>query len=305
MVTKLKEKFRVKGSILVLVLVILLVAALLLIFTMNQLASYIQQTTTEKQEKVTDVFAKSALDILTKRIIENPNLYTADVNVSLQSLTVCSPNASDADKRCDANSRVHVKVLPYIFAYKLGHDQTIQATLADSTVRSTAVTPSSIELIFTPQVEDTLPDRLLVTGYYYNNGLRVLGTCVITFTNTTITRGACLGPLSAVRLSIDNTRPEYGRLRIRISATGANRAHFYRIKLLASNVQESVNISVTGPGYGNLNKVQEILLQANVLSVEADNKVSTKLIRAILMSRMMPEVFDWVLFNGSGGSIQK
>ena len=284
------------GSILVLVLVILVIASLLLIFTMNQLASYLQQRTTEKNAKITDIFAKSALDVVTKQIVNTPLDSLDDGVYRLRDLGICGADFEQKDKRCDDTSAVFVKVLKHVYLYRLNHDQTIQVN------NNTPV----VEIMLTPNSEDTLHDRILVNAYS-KNSMAPIGVCVISYRESGVSSITCLpdSNVGGVVLPVDAEHTDYGRFRVRI-VFKTSTPDYIRIKALTSNLDESVNISVTSKNYRDFQEAQEVIMIAAVSSANtSENKVKTKLIRAILMSRMMPEVFDWVLFNGSGGSIQK
>ncbi len=309
---------KVKGSTLILVLVILFVASLLLFFTMSALVSQTKQVKVEREKSKADLFAESALDSLTKKFLENPDDFlnnyvsgdslTVPLSNSSNGLGICDPSATDIEKKCSADSYVNIKKFKYIFGFKLKHDETVQVTLAKENQNPTV---SDIDFEFTDPNPSSEQQKYLVTSYYYENPtsnnrvLKVAGSCTVTFTNNS-TDVACLGNISGSILSVPADKTDFGTRRVRFTFPTNYYPHFVRIKGLYSDVNKFTWVSITGKDYSNLPLEQMVLFDSHVYTYDNNNEViHSHLVKTILVNPQMPEVMDWVFFNGSNQSVVK
>ena len=306
----------IKASTLVLVLVILFVASLLLFFTMSALVSQTKQVKVEREKDKSELFAESALDVLSKKFAEDPedfvtNYVNGDTkSVPLSSnngLGICDENADDINKKCGDQSHVLIRKLKYIYSFKLKHDETLQVTLAKKDQNATA---SDIEIEFTDPTADNHQQRYLVTAYYYvhpnmpTRALRVAGSCTITF-NQSSTSVSCLGDIHNSVLSVPDDKKDYGEKRVRLSFVN-NKPHFVRIKAIYSNINKYTWVSVTGKNYSDLPLEQMLVFDSHVYTTDANNEtLHSHLVKTIVFNPQMPEIMDWVFFNGSNQSVVK
>ncbi len=307
---------RIKGSTLVLVLIILFVASLLLFFTLSTLVSQTKQVKVEREKNKADLFAESALDVLTKKFVDNPNDFinnyvsgnstSVKLDDSANGLNICGSHYSDITKKCSDDSQVVAKKLNYVYGFKLKHDETLQVDLAK---RGQTPTVNKVDLEFTMPNLTTKQDRFLITSYYYqgsgsNIKLKVGGSCNVMFnrTNTDVT---CLGNIAGAVLGVPSDKQNYGERRVEFTFSG-NKPHFIRIKGIYSDTSKFAWISVTGANYSDLPLPQMIILDANVYTYGNNSEqLHSHLVKSIMINPQMPEVFDWVLFNGSNQSIVK
>lgn len=303
---------KIKGSTLILVLIILFVAAILMLFTMSAVVYQSKLVKTQQQKSRADLFAESALNIVSNDFLEDPSAFLANPETerTLESMGVCSSTATDLTKKCNADSKVYIKKLDYILAYRLKHGETIQVDLAD---KNNSPTVGAIDIMFTNPNYDNDIDRLLITGYYYQNPgspsatLKPTGACIINYKEHLVST-SCVGQMQlSGALSIPADKADYGNNRIRLTFTNsATRSHFIRIKGIYSNDSKETWVSVTGPNYSNLPLPQEVVLKSVAYSYDAKGEiVQSKIVKTLFAHPEMPEVMDWVFYNGANSSVVK
>ncbi len=303
---------KIKGSSLVLVLIVLFISAIMLFFTMSVLVFQSKQVKTEQEKNSADLFAKSALDLLTNEVIQDTNAFLSNTEQSrtLRDMNICDEDQTSVEKKCKDDSKVDIYKLKYILAYRLKHDESLQVTLAQ---KDQAPTVSAIDVIFTNQDADNHTDRYVITAYYYtnpghsNSELKTTGSCVVSFEDT-VTGSTCLGGITITTgLNIPSDRASYGDNRFRLTFNNAStRPHFVRIKGLYSATDKVTWVSVTGVDYSDLPLIQEVVFKADVYGFDQTNEiVHSKLVKTVFVNASMPEVLDWVFYNGSNQSVAK
>ena len=311
----LKRKLR--GSTLVVVLVVMGIAALVLVYILSKIHVQIQQYTLEKTTTQAEQQAKSALDKLTKQFINNPSAFgptPTEVPLGDSGLQICKPDATKPEERCSASSKVYVRRYKKIIRYSLNNDETIEITMAEAP--NSVPASSSTVSIFTDPYENGIGDVLVLMAYRYDgtNGLKVVGECVAKFRNTA-ENVSCLGDLTVVtgisdtatNVSADAAKT-YGAKYFVVRSNSA--VSFYRLKALLHAADAEIPVSVAGPISGSnpadLPEGQVQVFTAVVYTEGEDVKQTyTELTRMVWIHPQMPEVFDWVLFNGSNSPIEK
>ncbi len=309
---------KLNASALVIVLLVIGIAAIVLVYMLSKVSVQQQQQTLEKVTNRSEAQAISALDKLTKEYINNPQDFTITPSVALSddSLNICSPDADNLDEKCAEESRVLMKEFKQIVRYSLKNDETIEVTMAESGSTVSAAN-SGIAVFADPNtvLAGGKGDILLIMGFKYDTAtgaLGVSGECVADFGSAN--KVSCLGDLTVVGSSniantVDSVKNDYGRQVFQIRSTQP--ITFYRIKALTADATNVIPVSVSGPLDSNdlptdLPLKQVYVFTAIVYSTGSTKKQTyTELTRMVWVHPQMPEVFDWVLFNGSNQPISK
>ncbi len=182
--------------------------------------------------------------------------------------------------------------------------------------KSATPTLNGIDIIFSNPSSDNSVDRLLVTGYYYKNPgsstaeLKPTGACIISY-KSSILNVSCTGKMNITVKQVLNGKEYFGdnRVYVEFKEHGSSsylRPHFIRIKGIYSNNSKETWVSVTGPNYSNLPLPQEVALKASVYSYDAKGEeVRSKMVKTLFVHPEMPEVMDWVFYNGANSSVLK
>ena len=314
-------KKKLEGSTLALVLIVVAVVAAVLVYMMSKIQIQIQQSVLERGTDRAEQQALSALDKLTKEVIENPEAYLENTEVALDEIGICSTSQNvPPEEQCGEGSIVHITRYTEIVQYFMKNDETIQIDMSDD--------KENVNLgisIFTGKgnLINNVPDTLIVMGYKYdgNTGLKAIGECVINYggDNANVDKPACVGNLrlrsgyeNGPKDTGDSYKQKYGPKVIELEPARGDVVAFYRIKALLADINSTFPVSVTGvigdAGPSPLPAAQVAVLTARVYSPdksETNKKVYTEYTRMIWLHPAMPETFDWVLFNASNKPIKK
>ncbi len=310
---------RIKASTLVLVLIVVGVVAAVMVYMLSKIQVQMQQEVLERGTTTAEQQALSALDKLTKEVIQQPEVYINKQEISLNEapLNICEHNASEKERRCGEDSRVVFDKYKEIVQYSMRNDETIQITMATkphNTSRGIAIFTANGQTI------SGVSDELLVLAFKYDNnvGLKAIGECAINYGTKQV---SCLGNLgvksrynnkvvSTSDLLNDSVASTYGPTLVEIVPINNDKVSFFRVKALLANINSTFPVSITGEinngDIGELPEAQVIVMTAQVYSDNTgDRQTYTEYTRMIWLHPAMPEVFDWVLFNGSDNPIRK
>ena len=306
---------KLSASTLVVVLVMIGITAIVLIYMLSKVAVQQQQQTLEKFTDRAELQAVSALDKLTRAYINKEVDFDTNqpdfIPMDEAPLNVCEADASSLEDKCADGSKVYVRDYKQIIRYSLKNDETIEVTMAEGTNKTNSA--NSLITVFADPNAGTPADVLLIMGYKYNASgvLNVAGECVVNYTGSI----SCLGDLQNVSAGILNTSSnsnvdkDYGSRYFKIKSNSG--ITFYRIKALLGNASSEIQVSATGDYTGSgkpadLPVKQVYVFTAIVYSPGAkERQTYTELTRMVWVHPQMPEVFDWVLFNGSNQPIAK
>lgn len=312
-------KKKLKASTLVLVLIVVAVVAAVLVYMMSKIQIQIQQEVLERGTDRAEQQALSALDKLTKEVIEKPSDFENKQTKDLTDMGICRTETSaPPEERCGEDSKVYITRYSEIVKYYMKNDETIQIDMSDNRSNTTKGIA-----IFTGDgnYQNGVPDTLIVMGYKYDNstGLKAIGECVINYGGgNTVEKPECLGNIklrqgyeNGPKETDDKYKSKYGAKVIEIVPAG-DKVAFYRIKALLADISSTFPISVTGTLNNgvpaDLPAAQVVVLTARVYSPDKGNtnkKVYTEYTRMVWLHPAMPETFDWVLFNSSDKPIKK
>ncbi len=294
---------KVEGSIYILVLILVFVATLFVTLLFTTLNIGFLQFSLEKETRRLEGFAASALDRVTTEYLENPEVILADPDqrIYLHEYQICGEGTSfTSDKKCQNESVIKIEKYNKIIGYLMKNGETIQVDITDGV----AVSTGTIEVHAKPNPGG---DRLLVTAYTIGaDRIRVTGSCVIAYTNDgkNVDNVDCTSGVNYQVLSVpdQDKANDYGYTRVRLTASVVS---YYRITLLSKTTQP-LYLSVTGSDYSDLPKLQQVVFKVITYSVgDPSKQVKVSVSRAVMANPAVPEVFDWVLFNGSSQPIVK
>lgn len=335
----IKKQPRVKGQALALVLVMVVIAVVVVIAVTSRVTTDIQQQALERASTRAETIAESAIDKVTQQIQKGDiSLRTGTQKYSIGdqtqgtvgSLGICTANTTDLSKKCSSESEV--SIIPYnkIIKFKVNNGENLEAHLfPENTVqRSTGATS---EIIASVSDNDSFVDNqsvLLVRGFAVmtdptSNKLttRLVGECVWSVRGTSQNTVNC-EPGNGLRAIAVDSCPDvnrYGAKCMSFRATAeSGGATFYRVKavLKGKNNHPNPNIEVSllsskatadpKTSY-DLPVPQMVFVRAAVYTGESGGAQSIfqESDRIILVRPIVPEAFDYVLFNGSGDTLEK
>ena len=269
---------------------------------------------------------------------------TTNPSGGVGTLDLCDPTSTDVTKQCAANSVAQEVFFKQVIQFKVFDGENLEVFMA-STASTTPVELAASRMIVhiktdgNGKIDMTKPNSVLIKGYYRKlvSGqpeLRLLSECVYDF-NAAVKVAHCLPaatsnymkitPLAhcpSVPIDADptDTKPAIPTLLgdndqcFQVEAAKAGYGvSFYRIKpILAAKTTDIpyIDVSATGaatPAY-ELPVPQMVFLNAGVYTGSAsasDQQVFQQGSRLILLNKSVPEVADYVLYNGSGKAIKK
>jgi len=306
----MKNVRKVRASVYVLVLVLMLVATTLVVLLFSNINLGFLQFGLEKQTRKLEGFVLSALDRATTEFLNNPNAFLTDPDqkIYFYEYDICGPTGTfPEDKKCDADSVIKFQKFKKIIGYMIKNGETIQATISPIPNPSVGGTPAWIEIHFTP---NTGGDTLLVTGYYMSGSeLKIAGACTIRYATdaSSVSGATCLGNLvyRVYSPSTEENAQKYGTTRVLVRPGGTQKISYYRVTYLTKS-NEPGYLSITGSNYADMPLEQQIVFKAIAYSVgDPAKRVKVAFSRSVMINPAVPEVFDWVLYNGSSASIVK
>lgn len=282
------------------------------------------------------------LQIQSGQLAPNPSgAPTALFNISTEStpgmttLGICDPNATNPENQCDANSIAQVGYYKMIVQFKSFDSENLEVFMTPpsgtgSTTPVPAANSKAIIHLKSNTSFDIAGSKLLVKGFVRSAaGLQVLSECIIDINapaNATfnclpatmkITKKAeCNDVLvdSNLNAAGSENQTKLGDYCIGIETVGSGISS-YRIKPLLKATDPAVvpyvDISVTADPTANPNHelpiYQMAMITAGVYSGTAatDQQVFQQSTRLVLLNKSVPEVADYVLYNGSNNPVVK
>ena len=317
----------VKGSTLVLVLIVVAVVAAVLVYMLSKIQLQLQQEVLERGTDRAEQQALSALDKLSKDVMEHPSDYeeAKEFDLSDTKLNICRTDINaPVEERCGEGSKVYVTRYSEVVKYYMKNDESIQIDVAANRHNAKL----GIAIYTEAGQYRNVPDTLLIMGYKYDQGtgLKAIGECMVNYGGGhAVASPDCLGHLAVKSAYLNGpldtatvvtqsagAPSKYGSKIIEVIPSGDDSVAFYRIKALLADINSRFPVSVTGPVENGapvqLPSAQVAVLTARVYSPDADKinkKIYTEYTRMIWLHPAMPETFDWVLFNGSDKPITK
>ncbi len=334
---------RAKGQALALVLIVIVVSVIIAFAITSRVVQDIKQQGEEKASTRAETMAESAVENLTLKIqSSNPETLKpagtpykffaisdqSPENQSYTTLGLCSPTQTDVTKQCDKNSIAQINYYNQIIQFKLFDNESMEAFMVDTTSATSVAAANSTILIHLKKNNSftEATSKLLVKGFERTatKELRVVGECVIGFSEgtttclpTTLTMTSISCPSLLVDGNLADTNPGIssviGDICFSVSGAGASKISTYRIKpILAKTSADEVpyvDVSVTGDSAHSyqLQVPQMAMITAGVYSGTAgtDQQVFQQTTRLVLLNKSVPEIGDYVLYNGSTQSIKK
>jgi Tfp pilus assembly protein PilX len=335
----IKKQPRVKGQALALVLVMVVIAVVVVIAVTSRVTTDIQQQALERASTRAETIAESAIDKVTQQIQKGEiSLRTGTQKYSIGdqtqgtvgSLGLCTENTTDLSKKCASESEV--SIIPYnkIIKFKINNGENLEAHLfpENAALRYTA---GASEIIASVSDNDSFADNqsaLLVRGFAVLNDptsgkltTRLVGECVWSIRGTSQNTVNCTPGDMFRGVALDSCPDinRYGTKCMSFRATPASGGvTFYRVKAVLKgknnhpnpNVEVSLLSSVVTAdpktSY-DLPVPQMVFVRAAVYTGESGGAQSIfqESDRIILVRPIVPEAFDYVLFNGSGETLEK
>lgn len=334
---------RVKAQALALVLIVIVVSVIIAFAITSRVVEDIKQQGEERASTRAETMAESAIENLTLKIqsLSPETLKPTGAShkffaistespegESLPTLGLCNPNETDITKQCDKNSIAQINYYNSIIQFKLFDSESIEAFMVDTTSATSVAAANSTAIIHLKKNNSftSVSSKLLVKAFERTatKELRVIGECVIGLNDTTTT---CLpttlkmAGISCPQLLVDtnlaDTNPGIsnvlGDTCFTIATTGANKVSTYRVKPILTKSSASeipyIDVSVTGDSAHSyqLPIPQMAMITAGVYSGTSgsDQQVFQQSTRLVLLNKSVPEIGDYVLYNGSTSSIKK
>ena len=298
-----------RASIYVLVLVLVVIATLLVTLLFSSLESGILQFTLEKETQRLEGLLLAGLDRITADYMDNPSVIIndSDGRIYLYEFGICGEaNTYSKNTKCADESAVYIDKYYQIIGYLAKNSEGIQVTLSAPSAAPKTGSDSVIEIHSRPNGNDIL----LVTSYFVNGGqLDTSGSCLIHYdpTGGAVSYTECIGGVTATVIPVDPAKSNtYGLTRVRVQTTASEGVNFYRIVSILKDPAQTIYLSVTGSNYSDLPVLQQLVFGGVAYSIGDENKrIKVERVRVLMAQPSMPEVFDWVLFNGAPSPIVK
>jgi len=255
-------------------------------------------------------------------------------------LDICKEDSDNLETKCDPKSSVEIAYYKMILQFKLFNSESIEVHLVHPDVQAhkndTSPSYSYVKRgndtailvhVRNPSEERTTSyngSHLMVKSFWRTNPeaeVRLSAECVINLQSDT---ASCL-PKNALQIAVKSCEAvkltgsiadgkKLGDKCYTIRQASGNGISFYRLKPLLVAPSESndipyVDISVTGIGPNNfdLPEYQMAFINAGVYSGEngSDSQVFQQTTRLMLIHKSVPEIADYVLYNGSDQPITK
>lgn len=256
-----------------------------------------------------------------------------------QTLGLCDPTQSDLSKQCDANSLAKISYFNQIVQFKVFNSENIEVPLVSPTSTTPLTNDRSAMIVHVKKNPsfDEKQSSFMIKGFarVAVNGkpeLRVVSECVWQIDQGT---ASCLPDQYLTVAKID-TCPQVGidtdqnsatasvntvlgDYCIRVQSKTGSGISFYRVKPLLKGGDGTspafIDVSATGLGTPadtslapyQLPVPQMALINAGVYSGNTGSaqQVFQQSTRLVLLSKAVPEVADYVLYNGSENPIEK
>ncbi|PIY16894.1 hypothetical protein CO112_01540 [Candidatus Dojkabacteria bacterium CG_4_9_14_3_um_filter_150_Dojkabacteria_WS6_41_13] len=259
-------------------------------------------------------------------------------------LGLCDPNSTDLAKQCDVQSTAKITYYPYVLQFKYFDAENLEIfmTSKDTTVTPNGTNDSGIIIqLYTDHNNsyDTQKSSILIKGFSRKSGeLRSVSECV--FDIDTPTASTCLpnvlsvAPTACPTLSVVNLAgstvtiappqspdPENICFKVfvnQVPPTNYRNSYaidLYRIRPILTkasgyNDVPFVDITVSSNNSGGAFKLPVLhmaMITAGVYSGTGptEQQVFQQKTRLVLLNKSVPEVADYVLYNGSSNPITK
>lgn len=261
---------------------------------------------------------------------------------SLTTLNLCSPESPNVETQCDSNSVVQLGYYKMIIQFKLFDNENLEVFMnkpVGSPIPSpfpAPVTAGNSEIIIHLKTNDsffeqnlTFDSKLVVKGFVRSStDLKVVGECLINLNapSDNIYRPCLPNSMSVAKMDscpnvtvktnlADTTTPGkdalLGDICFKVKTVGSG-ISTYRLKTIlrpkVATVPAYIDVSVTSnTTTKELQEFQMAMITAGVYSGTAasDQQVFQQTTRLVLLNKSVPEVADYVLYNGSTNSIVK
>lgn len=255
---------------------------------------------------------------------------------TVSNLGLCDPESTDVSKQCDGNSIAKVSYFNMIVQFKLFSNENIEVQMTELAA-TTPISGADGGITIHANKSDNNDSfsleqstvlikalkRVLVNG---KPQLEVVGECIWDLGAAAAPIGTCIpnntlamAPVTCPSIEIDTDQNEttpttqkvLGTNCMTIRPTGSNAVSFYRVKPLLKGGVEGKNsyidISATGIATRRLPVPQMALINAGVYSgnTGSSQQVFQQSTRLVLLNKSVPEIADYVLYNGSEAPISK
>lgn len=339
------KQLRAKGQALALVLIIVVVSVIVAFSITNRVVQDIRQQGEERASTRAETFSEAAVENITLQLQNgqlspNPSSPTALFSISskdqtgMTTLGLCDPEATDIENQCDANSIAQVGYYKMIVQFKLFDSENLEVFMApptgtgSTTPASAANSKAIIHLKANPSYNVT-DSKLLVKGFIRSaTGLQVLGECLIDVNAAPATSNCLPATMKITKktdcrevivdANLNDTVPgkatKLGDYCFGVETVGSGISS-YRVKPLLKATDPAivpyVDVSVTADPTVNaqheLPIFQMAMINAGVYSgtASSDQQVFQQSTRLVLLNKSVPEVADYVLYNGSNSPVEK
>lgn len=330
------KQFRIKAQALTLVLIVVVVSIIVAFSITSRVIEDIKQQGEERASTRAEAFAESAVENLTQKlqqgkIVPQANsvkyaISTQAVSGAAETLNICDPNSTNVSEQCDPNSIAQVSYYNMVVQFKVFNSENIEVPLTNA---NTPVKGNDSIMIvhlrtagnttFTPNTS-----KILVKGYAKTaTDVKLVSECVVTLGDLTVSHCLPDNYLKTAKVNCDvvtlnlATSTVKGQLGdtcflVQNMPNWGNGVSFYRVKpLLTATGTETpyIDFSATGTSTTSYNLAvpQMALINAGVYSGTSANnqQVFQQSTRLVLLNKAVPEIADYVLYNGSANPIVK
>lgn len=335
---------KIKGQALALVLIVVVIAVIIVFAVSARVVSDIRQQSLERTSARAEGLAQSAVDNLTQKVNGGlqigqtpgskkvfgvsdvaPSGVTVDGNLGL-----CSPTQVDVSKRCESSSVANVTSYNRIIKFRIGNSENfeVQITAPGLNQQKTGVNGGMYLYASANNSFDAASlgkSAISIKAYnrYDPSGLKttLVSECVWDLNNIDSPGAAQIAcsPASAIQITKPASCPDtatYGSSCVKIEPTAGTGVSFYRVKSMlipaagvtsdSSYIELSAIDTKPQSGY-NFDLAQMAFIRALVYTTQgtANDTVAQDASRLMLINSSVPEVADYVLFNGSSEQIKK
>lgn len=253
-------------------------------------------------------------------------------------LDICRPDAQSLSQQCDTNSIAQISFFKMVVQFKMFSNESIETHLVQAG-SPTAVSGANAQIIVHLDATDNATynpaaSSFLVKAFVRTPELKLVSECLVNInsldnaaysapcqpnTNLRITPITC--PDVTITLSDPNdpntssrtSTKSLGQKCAKVEPLGATAVSFYRIMPLLSAASASTaaytTVSTTGvnPTAYELPVAQMAMINAGVYTGGGTpgQQVFQQTTRLILLNKSVPEVADYVLYNGSALPVSK
>jgi len=251
-------------------------------------------------------------------------------------LGICDPNESDISQQCDADSLAKILFYRYVLQFKFFDAENLEIFMAepDDTVRPNRTNDSGIIIFIENNTSyDETVSKLLIKGFSRNNStkeLRPISECLVGITGNNsdcqpdilqVTSISC--PTKIPVRTVNNTTTDFPdnianfdcvQVSVKATQTAQHAIDLYRIRPILTKTSGGtevpyVSLSVTGKAANSylLPTYHMAMITAGVYSgtTASDQQVYQQRTRLVLLHKTVPEIADYVLYNGSDQPITK